>query len=313
MADADLKQSTEITVPSDTTPMLNKTSKSMNFASRGTSRGRMRNRGRGNPPGNYTSRFNASTTTESVDEKASASQTTKPKSKASGAFVSTFDSHERVDPRKFDSSIVNGLSLSAIPTGKHIHSEAASFDVIVNACHRKNVSKSAGFARRITVSVYAWYHSILLWYRILSLKRRNGLEIPPDAIQFCESMETSSFVFDEPIVKPTEGLGDTIGPGERNLLFTIPDINFVAAGGVNGWFGRVDHQTHYLYGAYPCTATYAYRIIQELTMNEDMDNTWDLPDPITPLEPNHGHPTQNFLGYRPLVRPRPDARAFING
>lgn len=265
---------------------------------------------KGNPPNTQgqqradaAERPNASTSGGSAGQNASV--------KTSGSYASKSGSTARSDPLHLETFVVPGANFAPLTLSRHVFTEVCGLDAVSQAAYRRIVADNPGFARRVTLATYQWYNAIFIWSRALALSARNGDALSISELQFVTTMETTACVFDAPILRLAEGLGNTITTGGRNLLFRLAPRAYQAAGGCTGWFERIGANSHWKYAAYPCTAVYARRIMEELNLQGPAQADWHLPDVIQPVEEHHGFPTRNLLGYGPLVRPRPDALAFI--
>lgn len=74
--------------------------------------------------------------------------------------------------------------------------------------------------------------------------------------------------------------------------------------GIPGYFGRIGADTHFPYGAYPCLAICAKRILADVAHTNTDPAFWNLPEAIapTPVEGvDFGNPSENMVGYGPAV------------
>lgn len=75
------------------------------------------------------------------------------------------------------------------------------------------------------------------------------------------------------------------------------------------WWGRVTRETHFNYKSYPCSAVYAYAILNDL-LDEPIDE-WDLPENIRPVVENLV-PNENLQGWRRAEGLSRTQQAFLN-
>lgn len=167
--------------------------------------------------------------------------------------------------------------------------------------HRQIAATDTGVSRKIPEAAFAYYVAVLSYARMLKILKASGRKVSSEEEAFMDLVYAGNFTPPEPIAYYLKGFGNYKLQNQRELRFRASNRPIVqSADGSIGWFGRVDHNTHYLYASYPCLAVYVKRIQNDFNYTMDrnhFDPFWDLPDDMAPLGLGAGLPTSNLLGY----------------
>lgn len=130
---------------------------------------------------------------------------------------------------------------------------------------------------------------------------------------YVQRVSEMKLVLPEPIHDLIMGFGNVTMLSGAHLLYEMPPRDYITAGNIVGWFGRIGPTNHFIYKSIPCLAVYAQRICQDLAVSSltTASAIWNLPEEVRPLEPDAGYPTRNLLGYDTAIRYRMEVVTFI--
>jgi hypothetical protein len=161
-----------------------------------------------------------------------------------------------------------------------------------------------------------------------------------DEINLIRYLSSEAYPVHEPISLYLSGIGDFEDPSGTEYKFRLLRLpGRMEFENFNGFFGRVDATTHYLYESLPAPGVSAYRILKDLEYTRDRGDTlWDLPDALRPepmkkeplppdteedeailveerdaprVERPANLPTANLLGWGPAVKLRNEQRQIL--
>lgn len=237
-------------------------------------------------------------------------------------YLSKTPSKEQNDPLYREAWFSDpGTELSPAAEELHIYPGCEALPVIVDAVHKETLASKQGFAKRVSHSAFAYYCAVLTYSRLLQLYRDNQNSITYEEGRFIQEVDDGHYLVPSLLSVYLSGFGNTSVPSGRELKFSLrrPAIDAVReAGGVTGWFGQVDENTHYLYKHYPCLAVFAKRIQHDLGLPVDggqgphANQDWNLPVEVRCEAPRCGLPTENLLGWRRSERLSHEKRDFFH-
>ncbi|XP_063701966.1 uncharacterized protein LOC134832012 isoform X1 [Culicoides brevitarsis] len=171
------------------------------------------------------------------------------------------------------------------------------------------------FTSLVSESAFAYYCAVVVYNRILHLRKMNGEVLTTDEMKFIKQVDALNLRVPCLLQCYIAGMGNvTIQEGhirEKFRFKTHPITYVTAADSSMGWFGRVAAETHFLYQKYPCLTVFAKRIVEEVGFEKGNSPVWNLPEDIAPANEEAGFPSENLLGYGPLQPLRASQKIFL--
>ena len=151
---------------------------------------------------------------------------------------------------------------------------------ITRETHRHIGAMDTSVSPKVPESAFAYYTAVLDYATALRVFKKSGRRATADEEAFMDLVYEGDFRPPESLAFYLKGFGNCKLQNQRELRFRAkPCQAVVSEDGRIGWFGRVDHNTHYLYASYPCLAVYIKRIQNDFnyTQYRNLDPHWDLP------------------------------------
>lgn len=183
------------------------------------------------------------------------------------------------DPLWKDSFILDGETgfTNEEPT-KDFHPDAAGYVHLVEAEYKAISDVDRYYSKSVSASAHAYYHHILLWYKLALQNQKRGLATPEEErlIRFVEGYTTAQIA---------AGAGEYLtGLGDYSDAMGVKHYLVGSVPNIHGHFGRANAQTHSLYEMLPAPAVLLGRVQQDMlhtTQRGEPDNAW-VPPNIAP-------------------------------
>lgn len=123
-------------------------------------------------------------------------------------------------------------------------------------------------AKYVSLSMWQYYMIIMLWKRLWRVVSDRG-ELVDEYVRLSHSV-TDDFAIPSDINFFLSGVGDVIDQdGRMNKLALNAQPSSTVAGGVYGFFGRLDARTHLQYETIPSPGVALLRVINDLRLTND--------------------------------------------
>lgn len=214
------------------------------------------------------------------------------------------------------------ITMAPLADDPNIFSAADGLTPLIDELYNKAVSAKQGFSKRVPDSAFAAYCATLTYARLLAVHSHNGYPLSYDEREFLSEVKQGQFVIPNLLQIYLDGIGNITVPEGRELRFKLLRPHYVRGAfgnvAIPGFFDRVGPDTHFLYKSYPCLAVYFDRLLHDMAAHPGEEGDWDLPDNISPDDPEEpapnpddeqvirrrdpvahpDFPTENMLGYR---------------
>lgn len=132
-----------------------------------------------------------------------------------------------------------------------ISPEMLGLNGLIDSMYVKLKSTNTYLSKHVTKSVFSYYCCVFAYARLLRLAQNSGDTLSAAEIAFVDFIDGSSFLLPEPLSLYLAAFVKTFLSSGTNFRFRLAPRSYVTADGMPGFFGTVDENTHYLYGAYP--------------------------------------------------------------
>lgn len=95
---------------------------------------------------------------------------------------------------------------------------------------------------------------------MIKVLKTSSRRVSAEEEAFMDLVYAGDFKPPESVAYYLKGFGNAKLPDQRELIRARPCNVVASEDGSIGWFGRVDQNTHHLYGSCPCLAVYVKRI-----------------------------------------------------
>ncbi|XP_076299427.1 uncharacterized protein LOC143218238 [Lasioglossum baleicum] len=201
------------------------------------------------------------------------------------------------DPLHLD-ALIPLTEAAGRPTGKQ-QVYYPSFTALPTISTQLYQTVDYGFSLWVPESVFHYYCAVAAFARLLKLKKRTGAILEYSERVFMDAIYNADLHIPAALNDYLTGFGNFKLYGIE-VKVKFKSLKYLTSNddGSVGWFGRVDHTTHWMYMSYPCLAVYLARIQMDLvyTRERNLPREWQLPDDIRPAG-HAGLPTPNLLGY----------------
>jgi hypothetical protein len=131
--------------------------------------------------------------------------------------------------------------------------------------------------------MYQHYSNIHFWARVAAIRSHIG-RATEDEKNLISYLASKEYPVHEPINAYLRALGDFDDPSGTEHKFRLLRLPAVEEfDDIAGFFGRVDHNTHYLYESLPALGVSALRVLKDLEYTRGaIQANWDLPEALRP-------------------------------
>lgn len=186
-------------------------------------------------------------------------------------------------------------------------------DFCLDFSHYLNIVRSSyvtigmldrGLHKYMSLSMYEYYCTILLWYKICHVLSERG-EFIEDLLSFDRLMSPVKTAIPKDIQRYLSGIGNIVDHSDKKvylrLLLHLCEETLIDKVAM-GTYGKVNATTHTAYETLPAPFISLRRIIEDLrkTRNPRATADWDLDTSIKP--DGVFKPTANLLGWLPAKR-----------
>jgi hypothetical protein len=222
---------------------------------------------------------------------------------------------EKNDPLVNEALLIEGVSgMVQRTTRRRFTVDLSAYSELVRASYDTQMTSDRSLKKYISLSMYQYYCTILLWRRLWQVQTRRGLF----TIEYLRL--TGVLNFEMPIPNDIsiylEGLGDIIDQSNREFNLTVrPMLTNLAVVGVQGNYGQIGLHNHLDYETIPSP------FVAYWNMVADMNRTtlppaqgpvdWDLPAEARPANNVFELPTMNLLGYNRAIQFTTDQRSAM--
>lgn len=210
--------------------------------------------------------------------------------------------------------VLEGMGFHQLTISDMVSPEMLGLNGLIDSMYVKLNSTNTYFSKHVTKSVFSYYCCVFAYAHLLRLAQHSGDTLTMAELSFVDFIDGSSFLLPEPLSLYLSAFGKTFLSSGTNLRFRLAPHSYVEADGIPGFFGAVNADTHYLYGAYPCLGVSVKRILADMARGANDPPDWDLPGAVRPATVegvDFGHPTENMVGYGSAVFLRRSQRTWL--
>jgi hypothetical protein len=234
------------------------------------------------------------------------------------------------DPMWLEAFVIDGFRGFVEEGGENTFTVTAdSFIALVRRTYDNVCTADKEFSRNVCYSMYQHNNNIHFGARVAAIRSLTGRATEDDK-NLISYLASKEYPVHEPINAYLRGLGDFDDPSGTEHKFRLLRLPAVEEfDDIAGFFGRVDHNTHYLYESLPAPGVSALRVLKDLEYTRGaIQANWDLPEALRPppvpglpveaiveedealpfeerevmVERPRNLPTANLLGWGPAVR-----------
>lgn len=213
------------------------------------------------------------------------------------------------DPSDIDAFSV--LDLAGLTFRKKIQSLNLNFSGYLDlsdAVYETLAATEKYWTRNITLSMWTYYSTMLLWERLIYIATVQGDRRTQDYIALRNAIPTDVTV-PTAMASYLSMIGPFTDPNKRKWHVNVPRVTDQQSTSIAGWFGRVSETTHYLYGSTPSPGVAALSVIME-SAGGNPPSLWNLPPDIRPNNRQAILPNKNLLGHVRRTAITPEIRAL---
>nr|UQE85436.1 putative capsid protein [Zeya Brook partiti-like virus 1] len=221
--------------------------------------------------------------------------------------ISTEYTTEKNDPLLAEFAITDGVNgFLEVFQPREFQVDFSGLMVLLDSAYAAQTTADRSMAKYISRSMWNYYHIIMLWRKILTVRARVGEELAHRDSLY--ALIGEEFPCSSEIAAYLNGVGDFIDQdGARVKLAIQGRLTAARYFGASGSFGRVTDVNHYVYETLPSPLVALLRVRADLVHTNAIpapENTlWDLPQGLRPLAVcGAGMPTAQMLGWRASER-----------
>lgn len=214
---------------------------------------------------------------------------------------------EKNDPLLAEFSIVDGVNgFLEVFQPREFQVDFSGLIVLLDSAYAAQTTADRSMAKYISRSMWNYYHIVLLWRKLLTVRARIGEELAHRDSLY--ALIGEDFPCSTEIAAYLNGIGDfTDQDGARARLAVQGRLTATRYYGAAGSFGRVTEVNHYVYETLPSPLVALLRVRADLVYSTTVpvpNNTlWNLPQALQPLTAyGAGMPTAQMLGWRASER-----------
>lgn len=133
----------------------------------------------------------------------------------------------------------------------YISPEMTGINTLIDTMYMR-LSATNTFSINVTKSVFSYYCCVFGYARLLKLSQISGSPLTHNETAFVDFLDGSSFKVPELLSLNLSAFGRTFLASGTKFRFRMAPRAYTRVVGIQGFFGHVDTDTHYLYAAYPC-------------------------------------------------------------
>lgn len=159
--------------------------------------------------------------------------------------------------------------------------------------------------KQMTIEGIRYYATVLLWIRMISLKRANNILLTDNEQQLLDMVESTTFNIPEPVYLYLKAVGtiQTTSTGQT-LIPTFPELPHQILHEHGGYYGAINEENHNLYEEIPCMGVCSEAVRQSLSDAGPGRYASQLDTPDVQVN-------SNLLGFENLTNRRPEAKNFF--
>lgn len=202
------------------------------------------------------------------------------------------------DPAKH-TVFATGINVREINNDTRIFPSAPAAIEVSRIAFREMVIDDPNIQKSMTSEYLDYYTTVLIWYRIVALKRACNEVLTQEEEQLMRILENISFSVPEPILSQLKIFGRIQTLTREHLRSQFPDLPTQRVGNFGGYFGNITSENHNNYEKFPCPGVLAEAVRQAVS---------DTPPYVSSLQRKGVVPNANLLGFRPLANRRGEAK-----
>lgn len=209
--------------------------------------------------------------------------------------------HNNTEMLKDKSILLEGLTM-APREPRSYHLDATQYMALIEESYIFQSESDKRFKNSISLSMYNYYCTILLWRRIYHVLSINDEVDSVDVFELNQIMPHMTIPTE--VGKYLGGLGNIEDPsGALFHLKLYMDLSDTMYHGLHSTFGAITAENHIAYETLPAPYVALQRIIMDFIYSEDqaVGEVWDVDELSPSTDEMPLHPNENVLGWKPAV------------